>query len=192
MVADVIKPMNAAFSSAPQRDEVPLKMVAANCCLCDQGDSDTIGTGEDFEYHTSADKFTAMRCHSCGLVYLNPRPAWEEFARIYPSNYHAFEFSETKFGFVFKVRRRLEAKRLLAWCRNLPDDARIIDIGCGDGFHLEILKDFGKQSWQLEGVDSDERAVKMARRKGLTIHHGYSKGLPYDLQVMIWRLPFKR
>ena len=90
--------MNAAFSSAPQRDEVPLKMVAANCCLCDQGDSDTIGTGEDFEYRASADKFTVMQCPTCGLVYLNPRPAVEELPRIYPASYHAFAFSETAFA----------------------------------------------------------------------------------------------
>lgn len=165
-------------------------MAATYCCLCDQGDSAIIGTGEDFEYRTSADTFTARQCRTCGLVYLNPRPALEELARIYPSSYHAFAFSETEFGLVFKVRRRLEAKRLLGWCRGLPDNARIIDIGCGDGFHLEILKDFGPKTWQLEGVDADERAVAMARRKGLTIHCGLLEKLAlpsekYDLAISI-------
>ena len=167
-----------------------LKLTQTNCCLCEQGDAEKIGAGEDFEYRTSADEFSAMRCSNCGLVYLNPRPDFSEFEKIYPSNYHAFEFSEKEFGFVFNVRRRLEAKRLLSWCKDLPDDARIIDIGCGDGFHLELLKDFGKKTWTLEGVDADERAAKMAQKKGLTVHCGLLEDLPlkkeyYDLAILI-------
>lgn len=146
--------------------------------------------GEDFEYQTSADTFAAMGCNSCGLVYLNPRPDFEEFERIYPSNYHAFEFSAEEFGFVFKVRRRLEAKRLLSWCKDLPDEARIIDIGCGDGFHLELLRDFGKKTWTLEGVDADERAAAMAEKRHLKVHQGLLENLDlpegfYDLALMI-------
>lgn len=190
MVANVKTPMKTAFSATLPKDELPLKTVAANCCLCEQDDAAIIGGGEDFEYRTSADTFTTMQCRSCGLVYLNPRPAVEELGRIYPSSYHAFAFSETEFGFVFKVRRRLEARRLLRWCEGLPASARIIDIGCGDGFHLEILKDFGPKTWQLEGVDADERAVAMARRKGLTIHHGLLEKLAlpqetYDLAISL-------
>ena len=79
-----------------------------------------IGVGEDFEYRTSGDTFLAMQCNSCGLVYLNPRPDVSEFETIYPPNYHAFDFSEKDFGFVYKIRSRLEAKRLLELCEDLP------------------------------------------------------------------------
>jgi SAM-dependent methyltransferase len=163
---------------------------AAVCCLCETDDAELIGAGEDFEYRTSLDKFSASRCRACGLVYLNPRPSLSEFARIYPANYHAFEFSETEFGFVFEVRRRLEARRLLGWCKSLPDSARILDIGCGDGFHLELLKDFGKKTWTLEGVDADERAAFAAEEKGLKVHCGTLENLDlpresYDLAFLI-------
>jgi len=167
-----------------------LKLTPTECCLCENAEAQELGTGEDFEYQTSADSFAAMGCNSCGLVYLNPRPDFEEFERIYPANYHAFEFSAAEFGFVFKVRRRLEAKRLLAWCKDLPDDARIIDIGCGDGFHLELLKDFGKKTWTLEGVDADKRAASMAEKRNLKVHQGLLENLDlperfYDLALMI-------
>lgn len=167
-----------------------LKLTPTECCLCENAEAQELGTGENFEYQTSADSFAAMGCNSCGLVYLNPRPDFEEFERIYPANYHAFEFSAAEFGFVFKVRRRLEAKRLLAWCKDLPDDARIIDIGCGDGFHLELLKDFGKKTWTLEGVDADKRAASMAEKRNLKVHQGLLENLDlperfYDLALMI-------
>jgi SAM-dependent methyltransferase len=171
-------------------NSLPLKMITASCCLCEKDNGENLAVGEDFEYRTSPDKSTVMQCRECSLVYLNPRPTFEEFERIYPANYHAFEFSEKEFGFVFNVRRRLEAKRLLNWCKDLPENARIIDIGCGDGFHLKLLKDFGQKTWTLEGVDADERAASMAEKKGLTVHCGLLENLAlpndsYDLAILI-------
>lgn len=170
--------------------EESLNLTSVKCCVCETDDAEKIGAGEDFEYRTSPDVFSAMQCNSCDLVYLNPRPSVSEFERIYPPNYHAFDFSEEDFGFVHKIRSRLEAKRLLEWCKDLPDDARIIDVGCGDGFHLRLLREFGKQSWQLEGVDISNQAAEMAEKSGLTVHHGSVEeiGLPkntYDLAFMI-------
>jgi SAM-dependent methyltransferase len=167
-----------------------LELMPTVCCLCGNNEADEIGKGEDFEYRTSADEFTVKLCRACSLVYLDPRPQFSEFEKIYPSNYHAFEFSETDFGFVFNVRRKLEARRLLSWCKNLPEAARIIDIGCGDGFHLELLRDFGHKSWSLEGVDADQRAALIAAKKGLTIHCGLIENLnlpqkTYDLAILI-------
>src|SRR5262245_47039476 len=124
-----------------------LRLVPAHCALCGVEDADPIGVGEDFEYRTSPDTFLAVRCRRCGLIYLAPRPADDEAERIYPDHYHAFEFNPDAYGFVHSVRRRLEARRVLRWCRGLPGDARILDVGCGDGFHLRLLKDFGRCGW---------------------------------------------
>lgn len=147
-------------------------MVGVKCCVCDHERATQIGTGEDFEYRTSDDTFNAMQCDSCGLVYVNPRPDVSEFATIYPSNYHALDFSEENFGIIHKIRSRLEANRVLSWCEELPDDAKILDVGCGDGFHLELLKKYGNKKWMLEGIDIDERAVEMAKNRGLNVKQG--------------------
>ncbi len=168
----------------------PLKLESVECCVCGNGDAEQIGTGEDFEYRTSPDTFLVQCCNSCGLVYLNPRPCVSEFERIYPANYHAFDFSEEDFGIVYKIRSRLEAKRLLSWCKGLAEDAKIIDTGCGDGFHLDLLRQYGNKNWTLEGIDIDRRAVKMAEEKGLKIHTGSIEEIElasneYDLAIMI-------
>ncbi len=160
------------------------------CCICETNVAQEIGSGMDYEYHSSPQTFSALQCDHCGLVYLSPRPSMTEFERIYPSNYHAFNFSEKDFGIVFKIRSWLESRRALSWCNNIPDNAHILDVGCGDGFHLKLLKEYGKKEWQLEGVDFDERAVTMARKSGLTVHQGkvQTAGLPkesYDLAFMI-------
>lgn len=176
--------------SARGANDGPLRMIPTRCCVCADDDAEPIAVGEDFEYRTSRDSFLAMRCRGCGLFYLNPRPDVSELPRIYPPSYHAFDFSPERFGLIYKVRRRLEARRLLSWCRGLPDDARILDVGCGDGFHLKLLRDFGKPSWRLEGVDCSSAAVACARRAELEVHEGKveSLGLPqnvYHLALVI-------
>jgi SAM-dependent methyltransferase len=167
-----------------------LKMFPTQCCICETVDANPIGAGEDFEYRTSGDIFSAVRCNRCELVYLNPRPDISEVGTIYPPDYHAFDFSEKDYGIVYKIRARLEAKRLLKWCAGLPDAARILDVGCGDGFHLKLLKEYGEKAWQLEGIDLDERAAVMAENSGLKVQVGNIETLDlpennYDLAIMI-------
>jgi len=167
-----------------------LRLNNVDCCVCGSTNASLIGKGEDFEYHTSADTFFAMQCDSCNLVYLDPRPAASEFETIYPPTYHAFDFSKKEFGFVYNVRCRLEARRSLNRSRHLKDNARILDVGCGDGFHLRLLRQYGNKTWKLEGVDLDQKAVKAATKAGLDVHLGRVQdvNLPersYDMVFMI-------
>jgi SAM-dependent methyltransferase len=147
----VVDAMPRSPAAEPARRPVttrPLVTEAAHCCICGTRDSEPVGVGPDFEYRTSPDSFLAVRCTRCGVVYLDRRPVAAELDRIYPDHYHAFAFT------------------------GLPADARIIDVGCGDGFHLDLLTSFGPAGWQAEGVDIDDRAIGAARRRGITVHRG--------------------
>lgn len=159
-------------SDAPVRVSDDLVMEHVGCCICGSPDGTPVGVGEDFEYHTTALSFLAVRCPRCDLVYLDPRPAASELSRIYPDSYHAFDFDEGEFGVVHKVRSRLEARRLLRAGKGLPDDAHVLDVGCGDGFHLGLLREHGPAGWTLHGVDTDPRAIAAARRRGLDVEEG--------------------
>lgn len=154
-----------------------LELMPTLCCVCGIDDAVQIGAGEDFEYRTTDDTFTAVKCRTCSLVYLDPRPTLGDMATIYPAEYHSFDFSEEDYGLVHKIRSRLEAKRLLEYCGLLPDGARILDVGCGDGFHLRLLREFGNKSWNLEGVDLDRRAIEAAERSGSNVHFGSIESL---------------
>ncbi|MEP6951609.1 MAG: class I SAM-dependent methyltransferase [Ginsengibacter sp.] len=167
-----------------------LNVTSVRCSVCGSDDATLVGKGKDFEYNSCPNIFLAMRCNLCGLIYLNPRPVISEFDKIYPPHYHAFDFSEKNYGFIHKVRSRLEVWRLLSHCRTLPSSARILDVGCGDGFHLNLLREFGESSWKLDGIDIDTRAIEMANRSGLQVHLGSVEeiDLPdenYDLVFMI-------
>jgi 2-polyprenyl-3-methyl-5-hydroxy-6-metoxy-1,4-benzoquinol methylase len=149
-----------------------IALVEVGCTVCESEDAKLIASGHDYEYWTSPSPFHAHRCLECGNVFLNPRPDVSEFERIYPSEYHSLEFSRESFRLVHEIRSRLEAKRLLAYCAGIPADARVLDVGCGDGFHLGLLQENAPTGWTLEGVDLDRRAAEMARRKGLVVHVG--------------------
>jgi 2-polyprenyl-3-methyl-5-hydroxy-6-metoxy-1,4-benzoquinol methylase len=170
--------------------ERPLRLEYQQCCLCGVEDADPIAVGEDFEYRTCPDTFVVMRCRHCRLVFLNPRPAREELGRIYPPTYHAFEFTPEKYGLAHRVRSWLESRRLLAYCNGLGETARILDIGCGDGFHLKLLKKYGRPGWRVEGIDASEQAVAAATGQGLDVHLGAIESAEldegaYDLVLLI-------
>jgi SAM-dependent methyltransferase len=168
--------MNAGAARAPGTR--PLATEAARCCICGTRDAEPVAVGEDFEYRTSPDTFLAVRCVHCGVMYLDPRPTRRELPTIYPDDYHAFAFSEARFGLVHAVRSRLEARRLLRALDGVPRDARVLDVGCGDGFHLDLLRAHGPSGWRLEGVDLDPRAIRAAEGRGLTVHRGTIEDLP--------------
>ncbi len=156
-----------------------IKLVSVRCCVCDTENAETIGGGYDYEYFTCPEIFDVKHCRECGNVYLSPRPDVSEFERIYPPTYHSLDFSEENYSLVHKVRSRLEANRLLRYCDGVPDNARILDVGCGDGFHLKLLQQYGQKGWTLEGVDLDSRAVAIASKTGLTIHQGSVEDLDF-------------
>jgi 2-polyprenyl-3-methyl-5-hydroxy-6-metoxy-1,4-benzoquinol methylase len=72
-----------------------------------------------------------------------------------------------KLIYIFPARRRgLDGlARSLQW---VPQ-GRVLDVGCGSGLWLMLMRQLG---WRVEGVDFDDQSVSLARQQGLTIHHG--------------------
>jgi len=48
-------------------------------------------------------------------------------------------------------------------------EGRVLDVGCGSGERLELLKQLG---WTVKGVDLDAKAVAVAQKKGLDAECG--------------------
>jgi SAM-dependent methyltransferase len=182
--------MTALPATLPGPAAAELALEPALCCVCGVEDAEPVAVGEDFEYRTSPDAFLAVRCNRCGVVYLNPRPSAAAMPRIYPNDYHAFAFEPAEYGLVYRVRRRLEARRLRRWGRGLKAGARVLDVGCGDGVHLDRLRALGDPTWQLDGVDADPRAVAAAAKRGLSVRQGTLETLDlpvgaYDLVLLV-------
>jgi 2-polyprenyl-3-methyl-5-hydroxy-6-metoxy-1,4-benzoquinol methylase len=59
---------------------------------------------------------------------------------------------------------------------NAIRQGRVLDVGCGNGERLELLKQLG---WNVKGLDLDRQAVNAARQKGLEADCGELKTMGY-------------
>jgi len=108
-------------------------------------------------------QFTILRCNSCGLGFVNPRPDSSEIIKHYPP-YYSWKKSKNK-----NLVNRLEQwyryhlikyeitkilKKLKLSRRNTPD------IGCGTGDRLDIFEKNGLTPFGIEPTDSIDEMLK--------------------------------
>lgn len=55
-------------------------------------------------------------------------------------------------------------------------NGKLLDVGCGDGEALDILRDLG---WQVCGVEFDPQAVNAARKRNLDVREGTLTDAPF-------------
>jgi SAM-dependent methyltransferase len=65
---------------------------------------------------------------------------------------------------------------------------RLLDVGCGTGFHTER---FVEADWSVVGVDPSDDQLRLARARGLEVVRGHGEELPFgdgefDAAVSLW------
>lgn len=96
-----------------------------------------------------------VRCHRCGLVYTNPRPAVKSLLSNYINMIDEAYLKEEQ-------GRRLSAKTILKMLKLLKKTGRLLDIGCATGFLLDEAR---IQGWEVYGVELSKWAVSYARNR---------------------------
>jgi len=145
----------------------------ASCVLCGPYLSGIpIAAGWDFEYGTVHKDHHFEMCTKCGTVFIKDRPSREEMATIYPDNYYSYSETPDNASIVALIRDRIEAAKADRYSQLLGQGVRwIVDIGCGDGRLLDILKRQNK-SWQLYGIEINGKAANAACMKGYQVEKG--------------------
>lgn len=133
-------------------------------------------TGQDYLYRTSTKKFVVFKCKLCGLEKIQPTPSSREISIFYPKNYYSYNLSslETKKGFFVKVREKIIdvsyrpnstkdfwyflALLSRTFFSGLPltlgQNKYFLDVGCGDGYNLSLMKKYG---WEATGFEIGEK-----------------------------------
>lgn len=143
------------------------------------------------------------RCVRCGLVWLNPMPVPADIGKAYE---HYFTHHEAGSTTPSRTRPPLRERYLTAadtlagqvvdFCTEISPaiyrdhiqrrqmyfedirPGRLLEVGCGDGRYLSILRGLG---WNAEGQEVDPEAVKSARRReGVVVHEGQLEELGLD------------
>lgn len=76
------------MEQACQQEVLKPGMERVVCDLCRSSDSEVIMRQRDLLLNVTEEEFSIVRCLSCGLVYLNPRPAGDLLGSYYPPVYY--------------------------------------------------------------------------------------------------------
>ncbi len=97
-----------------------------------------------------------VKCKNCGLIRVNPRPD-EKALSLFYQNRTSPDTSSPASKALASVFLK-DAREVIKRCEN----GRILDIGCGYGHFLQVMKDKG---WVSVGVDIDKDAVRKVREE---------------------------
>ena len=166
-------------------------MTSTTCNICGCGELKFIQSIEAIKYDPER-YFDLFQCPVCGLTFIYPMPDIGANNKIYFSdNYSPHDISLAKPS---AVRRKFVNKlRELIFCRgnrshliyfvhklyntftyrSVPyyiPNGKILDIGCGLGYYLQMMK---KMGWQEYGVELNQHAVQFAKENlGLNVQKG--------------------
>jgi SAM-dependent methyltransferase len=139
------------------------------CCnLCGSQDPIPLFRTTDTRYHLPG-SFGIVRCRSCGLVYLNPRPSFLSISTYYPSCYQPYQaLRET--GLEVQLLQVFQAlfenyNRFFRLSRR----GRLLDLGCGNG---EFIRQKTKEGYDTYGVEINSDVAEQGKREGLEVFCG--------------------
>jgi SAM-dependent methyltransferase len=112
-----------------------------NCPICAADDFAVEATGADYLFGDARQTYAFARCRRCNHLYLNPRPAISEIAKIYPQEYPTFtgRFGAAA-GVLARIKDSVLLRRFEGFAAGAPETMSLLDVGCGDGRFLLTLR----------------------------------------------------
>jgi SAM-dependent methyltransferase len=121
--------------------------------------------------------FTAVRCRSCRLIYVNPRPTLTAIESAVRSGVHGADA-----GYLDVRTKRIDARvsvyqkrfaQIFAdvWARGAP--IAWLDVGAGNGEIVEAIIKLAPAGSRIEGVEPMDAKACIARARGLNVQTSY-------------------
>lgn len=129
---------------------------------------EVIASGRDFEYETGPWTFHFRRYSPSGLLAIHPLPAPEALSTIYPDHYEPYLFHELP-PLIRWARNLVQKSKIQTMARLFPPNARLLDVGCGNGALLLLMKELGPKSWQLFGNDLEAKRLERLKPHGISV-----------------------
>lgn len=130
------------------------------CPVCGLADAAPVMTRHGFTY---------VRCRGCRTVYVAPMPSAEEAAAYYqnPAYFAGDEGGYRDYAAMHKALAPHFRRRLRILAQWLPRQGWLLDVGCADGYFLELAR---AEGWDVAGVEVSERmAAEVAARLGIPV-----------------------
>ena len=159
-----------------------MKTEYVRCNLCGSDSSHLLFKQRDLLVDVIAEEFPVVQCKNCGLVYVNPRPTFQEMGKFYPKNFISYQFelldlnqqqSTIRKKIISSITRSIALSRIRDVAKHMKLDRSIstLDIGCGKGAFLYYLNKIHK--CKCIGIDFDWGSVNYCKKKlGLNVLQG--------------------
>ena len=156
------------------------------CILCNSNDQELMFKSiKDFEYKTNK-PVDYLVCKTCSLISQHPLPESDLLPNFYPEDYRNYlPVKENLFSELKKIQFNSLASRITRYLNN--KEAKILEIGFGNGQLLLALKDLGYTN--LFGTDFTNRVFPSLMDKGIklqvsNIEESFSFNETFDLIIM--------
>ena len=100
------------------------------------------------------------QCKNCGFVFSKRIPTEEELVKHYEG------YGRDDYLSPITIKRYEE---LLDSFEPFRKNNRILDVGCGIGYFLEVAK---RKGWEVYGTEFTDEAVKICKEKGISLQQG--------------------
>jgi SAM-dependent methyltransferase len=153
--------------------------MTGHCIICGETSGQARFVGGDERYRTTDETFTVLACSSCGMMRLSPMPTPEQIRSFYPQSYW---FAPDKKGISLAERyRRLvlrdHVRFVVQALREYEGKGRLLDVGCGGGLFLGMMKERG---WDVVGLDFSAEASEVAlKSQGVHVEVGSIEQAPF-------------
>ncbi len=131
------------------------------CPLCGRSEARRLFRRPDHTYEMSEFSFPVVRCRSCSMVYVNPRPKPGYLSLFYPREF--FGVQRHPRDVLIDQSESMQQKWQLL--KDLPP-GRILDIGCQKGEFLYFMQCRG---WRGQGIEISPLSPNLFRQD---IHYG--------------------
>ena len=134
------------------------------CLMCGSERKSLLFRQTDRLYRTTDKQFAVVRCAQCGLAWLDPQPSREELSRYYPDSYW-FAPDRSLVGRLEEWYRRTVLRGHVKFVERALRSSRatgaLLDVGCGGGLFLGIMRQRG---FRVVGLDFSRDAAAVAWR----------------------------
>lgn len=131
--------------------------------FCDLCGKDNYTFLDDFIFQNTT--LTLVRCHECGLIYVNPRLTIEQ-RNIYFQRYMSGSVEDAQWWEKYRKPNVMADLKLL---QRVHAKGKLLDVGCGYGF---FLKEAQKREWETYGTEVSKAPNQYAQEKlGLDVRN---------------------
>lgn len=114
-------------------------------------------------------QFYLVQCRDCSFIFSKRIPTVQELEEHYQGYGRNDYLSPITIKRYHEILDRFEPYR---------KTNKLIDVGCGIGYFLEVAKERG---WEVYGTEYTQDAVDICREKGIIMHKGALDTTNYDL-----------